>query len=443
MYNAAFETAKRHFTPLSKRPFIANVLKLITGSTLGYLSLLLALPLLSRIYTPEAFGLFGMFWAVSVSFSAVSTGGYEYAIILPREDKNAANLLAASVLCVCAVSSLCLIVILLTHDTLKDLFTIPGLASSILWLPFLVLILGLFNVLNFWLTRKKAFHHISIVRFIQQFSIAVAQLSIGYSTAATSTGLVVGVIAGQSAASIVLCWLAFGNDWQRLCHDISFRAIKYNVRRYCKFPRYHFFSYLFNAGREQVPFLFLAHFFSALTVGWYTLTFKILSAPIDFARKAVTPVLMQRISEKKINGDRSSDVILSTAKHLMLAGILPVLGVVFFAPDLFTLFFGESWRASGEYARIIAPAYLFLFVLSPISSVIEVYERLRFRFWEQLVYLFLLVISFGVGGLRGNIELCFGLFTILSTVRSVILIYFIYSLGNQAVQSEDKALNAG
>ncbi len=436
MINTANEIVKKIPFFLSKNPFVSNVLKLMTGSTLGYLTLLLALPLLSRIYTPEDFGLFGIFWIVSISISAISTGGYEYAIILPKEDKDAANLLAVSVLCICAVSGLCLLIILFIENTLVRMFAVPNLVSILRWIPFMILNLGLFNVLNFWLTRKKAFSKISAARFIQQFSIAAVQLTIGYMISGTSTGLVIGVILGQLVACIFLGWLALSNGWKGLYQNVSFKAMLWNMKRYRKFPRYHFFSFILSGGSEQIPFLFLAYFFNSLAVGWYTLTYKVLTAPADFISKAVTPVFIQRINEKKIEGDSAISVIISTIKYLVLLGVLPMLGFILLAPSFFAVFFGEPWRSAGEYAQIIAPAYFLKFILYPISSVIEVYERLRFRFWEQLLHFFLVVFSFGVGGLLGSTKISLALYTILFTIRSVILIYFIITIGRQPFQSD-------
>jgi O-antigen/teichoic acid export membrane protein len=61
-----------------------NILALMTGTGLAQLIPIIVSPFLSRIYSPEQFGLFALFLATVSSLSVMATGRYELAIILPR-----------------------------------------------------------------------------------------------------------------------------------------------------------------------------------------------------------------------------------------------------------------------------------------------------------------------------------------------------------------------
>jgi O-antigen/teichoic acid export membrane protein len=52
---------------MSSRPhsFTADVLKLVTGTTLAQIIVVLASPLLTRLYGPEAFGFFALFTSIT------------------------------------------------------------------------------------------------------------------------------------------------------------------------------------------------------------------------------------------------------------------------------------------------------------------------------------------------------------------------------------------
>ena len=74
--------------------FRNNVLTLITGTAAAQALPVVFSPLLTRLYSPEHFGLFALFVAFSSIFAVLSTGRYELAIILPEKHKKAMNLLS-------------------------------------------------------------------------------------------------------------------------------------------------------------------------------------------------------------------------------------------------------------------------------------------------------------------------------------------------------------
>jgi O-antigen/teichoic acid export membrane protein len=74
-----------------KSEFSRNVLTLMTGTTIAQAIPIAISPILTRIYTPEDFGVFALYMAIAAIISVVSTGRYEMAIMLPKrnEDVNA------------------------------------------------------------------------------------------------------------------------------------------------------------------------------------------------------------------------------------------------------------------------------------------------------------------------------------------------------------------
>ena len=74
------------FKKLLKNEYLKNISTVATGTFLSQLVLILFIPILSRIYTPNEFGLFIHFFiAFSSSIAIISTFTYERAIVLPKE----------------------------------------------------------------------------------------------------------------------------------------------------------------------------------------------------------------------------------------------------------------------------------------------------------------------------------------------------------------------
>ena len=63
-------------------------------------------PILTRVYSPENFNIFGLYLGISTILGVIITGRYEMAILLPKRDNNAVNVLGLSILISMIVSFL-------------------------------------------------------------------------------------------------------------------------------------------------------------------------------------------------------------------------------------------------------------------------------------------------------------------------------------------------
>ena len=71
---------------LPKSTYAKNVLTLMTGTGLAQAIPIAISPILTRIYTPEEFGVFALYMAIASILTVLVTGRYEMAILLPKKD---------------------------------------------------------------------------------------------------------------------------------------------------------------------------------------------------------------------------------------------------------------------------------------------------------------------------------------------------------------------
>jgi len=69
--------------------FNKNVLVLFTGTTLAQAIPIAVSPILTRLYTPEDFGGFAIFFSITNLLGVVATWRYELSIVLPSEEDEA------------------------------------------------------------------------------------------------------------------------------------------------------------------------------------------------------------------------------------------------------------------------------------------------------------------------------------------------------------------
>src|SRR5690554_4361739 len=152
---------------LPKSKYTRNVLTLMTGTGLAQAIPIAISPILTRLYTPEEFGMFGMYLAIVAILAVAATGRYELAILLPKNDKDAINILILSILLSALFSVLLLIVVIAFGEKIALLFGEPSLSKWLLWVPVSVLLVGAYQSLNYWSNRKAHYKRLAISRTLQ------------------------------------------------------------------------------------------------------------------------------------------------------------------------------------------------------------------------------------------------------------------------------------
>ena len=129
--------------------FRGDILRLVSGTGAAQLIGILAAPILTRLYAPEAFGETAAFISIVAIFGVVACLRYELAIVLPDNDAQAANLFAVSLLAAVAVTALLALACWCAGDALLQALRLPQLAPYVWLIPLAVLVQGVFLALNY------------------------------------------------------------------------------------------------------------------------------------------------------------------------------------------------------------------------------------------------------------------------------------------------------
>lgn len=356
----------KRFLPQSA--FAKNVITLMTGTSIAQAIPIAITPILSRLYTPEDFGVFAFYMAIASIFSVLVTGRYELAIILPEKDSDAINIVALSILLSCFLSALIFLIVIFFNAEITLLLKTPSVSSWLYFIPASTLLMGVYQSLNYWSNRKGHYRRMALSRMAQSGSTVSGQLGAGYLGLA-GAGMVSGQLLGQVVSTTLLGRSIYKEDKQHLNY-ISRKNIISLSRRYSNFPKYLVLGQLANVASSQMPLLLLSTFFGPAIAGFYSLSEKTLLAPMTLVGGAIGDVFRSEaaLSYKKNGNCRA--LFLKTVCRLALFATIPVLPVYFFGPWLFSFVFGEQWRASGEIASIVSIMVFFQAVSSPLSQTV-------------------------------------------------------------------------
>lgn len=356
-----------------KSDFNRNVLVLMTGTTIAQAIPIVLSPLLTRLYTPEDFGLFAVFISIVSIISVLMTGCYEYAIMLPENDEDAINIFTLGLIINIFMFLIILLLVLIFGDFFsKTFFKNDESGLWILFVPITVFFIGLFNLLNYFNTRLKCFKDIANANIIKSVILAIIQIMLGLLKKG-ATGLITGHIVSQFFANLRLL--------KNIIRDKSFFAMinKDSLftlsKRYVNFPKFTMPAMLLNISSQQVTNLLVSSFFSTTTLGFYSIAQRILGMPSFIIGRSIGQVFFEEATKEKHKTGKAINIFKATIKKLVLIAFPTFLALFFIVVELFAFVFGEPWRIAGEYAQILIPFFFIQFISSTLSMVLVVFEK--------------------------------------------------------------------
>ena len=147
---------------------------------------MLIAPFLTRMYAPDAFGIFSVYAAWCLIIGAGATGRYELAIMLPEEDEEAINLAFLSALIALIVSAACLACILLSGPVLHKFFGMGHIPVWLYLVPMTAAIASLRTAATYWLNRRREFRVIAANRVGQSGTSACGRSALPSSLGAAA-----------------------------------------------------------------------------------------------------------------------------------------------------------------------------------------------------------------------------------------------------------------
>ncbi|WP_120971581.1 oligosaccharide flippase family protein [Comamonas sp. lk] len=401
-----------------KSAYTRNVLTLMTGTGLAQAIPIAISPILTRLYSPEEFGLFALYMSVVSILAVMVTGRYELAIVLPKRDRDAMHIVMLSIMLSFFVSIILFVIIWLFNARITNLLKVPEISPWLYWMPLSTLLMGTYQSLSYWSNRKAQYKRLAISRTAQGSSTALLQLSSGSMTS-EGAGLIEGDIGGRALSCAVLAKSVFHED-KKIILNINKKRIFLLARKYLNFPKYLIFAHGINAASFQLPNLFLGALFNSAAPGFFALTQRVMGAPSALVAGALGDVFRQQASHYYVCEKECAEIFINTLKKLLLLSFFPFVIFFFFAPDLFSFIFGQKWEIAGVYAQILTPMFFMQFVASPLSVMFMIGEKQKIDLMWQVILFTAVFFSLRIGGYYFDV---FGTLIIFSSVYS--LMYFL------------------
>lgn len=336
-----------------------------SATAVGQLAGLLFMPILSRIYTPKAFGEYGVFIAAGATLSVLACMRLDLAIPRAHGEQESESVAAAGVTCAGVVALILLLLVSLVPGS------IHGIALSrmgLLLLPASVFVGAVWLVVSQLAIRRGRFREVASRAVLQPIvTFAVQGLCVALDVPVP--GLIIGYIAGQSVA------LLFQSSLRRI-FAVGGRRFWSTIRLHRGYILIMTPQGVLNSVNVQLPLLMMSWLYGAETTGYFSMTQRVMGVPIGLVGLTMGQVYVSFLSERKSESPAGvAELFDRVSRVLLVTGLALFVGTVLFSPPLFDLVLGPQWHLSAVFAQVASVMYAAQLVAAPLAVTLAVMRQ--------------------------------------------------------------------
>jgi len=348
-----------------------SVLALVGGTTLAQALSFLFSPIQTRLFSPEVFGELSVFTSITGIVGIIICLRYELAIVLPKDDDEGFALLKLSWLFAAIIAGISLIVFGLWGKQIYTRFNAPALARYWYYVPITLLLTGIIQAANYWLTRRRQFTVLSYNKVLPALAVNLVSIGLGFAGNRALGARLFSTLIGNIVNIAVLVSVLVPD--MKVKRQQQYRKIEL-VGKYKNFLVYDIWGALINNLSWMIVPILMNSYYGSFAAGQYSIGLRVIQIPASLIGASIYQVFLKNASEKKYSGQLYRYSI-SILKKLLLYTTPLLLALAVFGRPLFHFVFGEKWDIAGIYSQILAPWALLWFCASPMHSIFTITQK--------------------------------------------------------------------
>lgn len=359
--------------------FLRNVARLLKGSVVGQLVTFLSLPVLSRLYGPEAFGVVQASLSVLAVLTILSSLRLEVATLSVPDEELTDVVRSAWWL---------------------SLFTALAAAAAVgiaqfgwqLWsaselvivslLPVLALFAGWNQLFSYIALRRQAFDASANAKIVQAVTQSGGAVGIGLVHAGPVSIMLADAVARlggtlylqRNAAPNVSGW------WRK-----PMTSLGPTLRKHRELCSVGLTAALINAAGSSFTAAMLIGLFSAREAGQYAIIERFVGMPIALIAGTLSQVFMAKLAAALTAGDlaQARETYHRLLGFQLKVGLALWLGLLLAVPKALPLILGEQWRPATALIFPLSLLYFSSFVVAPVNMTLTVMGKQRMQLlWD-------------------------------------------------------------
>lgn len=369
-----------------KSKFLQHVATLASGTAIAQFLGFAFIPILSRTYPQEAFGLLASYSAMMGLISSFATLKYDTALVLPKEDRSAYALLKLSNIIGLILTVFSCLVLFLPIPYFQEF---KGLQ---LFIAFGAILSINYNNSALWNIRFKQFKVTTFSKIIQ--TVAVFAIQMLLYKFFNLKGLIIGNILGVLISGIYLL-VYRRTDWA-IYRSISKSEMKAEALRYIDFPKYFTLSEVILSLSSNLPILMFVRFISLAQIGIYGMAVRIIAQPVSLISQSFRSVMLSYMAERRNKNQPILRWYIRMILYLFLASLFASIMVLLIGTQIVELFLGAKWVDTGIYIKMLIPMMIGMMISSPGTAAVRVFEMQKYTLKYSIVSLSIKALTLGL-----------------------------------------------
>ena len=406
--------------------FIKDSVTMASSPLITQLLGLMIIPLITRIYSPEMFGLAATFMALSCIFAEFAGFGFSSAILLPDKDETA-NYIFIMVIIFTIIPffvTSSIIILFSSQIAAQVNFAFP---ISYYWLiPILVLTHGVFQALRYLTIRNAGFSKLvyaNVSAYIIENSFLIF---VGIFVAAEPIVIIIAAVISAVTRILILIINVGYKKMYHLPHIFSIAKYKNLFKRYKKFPIFTLPTNIISRYVVQIPIIIFTALFSAKACGYYIFATRILNLPVNLIGNSVSEVYFQRSALLQMEGKKEISIRLFSI--LTEISFIPLIIVVLLGQEIFSLLLGSNWSEAGLYAQVLSISVFVRFIFAPSPYLLILLEKQQYQLYFNIILTIITILSLAIGYLFKEIIISLVLISFLSAALHVFMGCYMFKL---------------
>ena len=343
-------------------------------------------PIISRLYTPEQFGDYSVFYSCLFILAPLATLKYPVLIPLVKTKEEVSDIISLS--CWISIVFCSLLVVLKSIIGFRYEF-FPFLIASLLGA-------SLNEIFVFWKTRKSSFGTLAILEISRSTAGSLAQITFGK----TQT-FINGLVAANVVHKLGLLPLLWSRSKSAIFRKIfairNTRKLFFVAKNSIDVPKYMLPSELMLVISNRVPVLVLASIYGKSVAGFYGMAIMLLALPLRMLGNSMSKIVYSKLKHYDPSDledlVRLKDFINRFRLFLVLVGSV-ICFIAFFSPFYIEIILGKQWVSTGTYLRVLSVPFALEICCIPFVAIFNYFKAENKLFILNFIKVLLLTIIF-------------------------------------------------
>ncbi|WP_447035650.1 lipopolysaccharide biosynthesis protein [Vibrio alginolyticus] len=384
------------------------------------------LPLLMIFYSPKDFGVFASFTALSSMLVIFSTLRFEYCIHMSHSKDEQLSILYLG----CFTSLLLVIFLVLSFPWVSKLSGWwKGYGIYVIIYTFF---LAVGSAIYLYFNRIGLLNLIAKIKTVNVIIVAFLSLVMGFFN--INDGLILSVLI---ASTINITWCLYEIKKTRKLISFDMMILASVAVKYFKQVKFILPSHLMNALYLNAPVLVISNIFGNEVSGIYSLSQKIVKAPVLFVGIAASEIFRSKVAKIIDHDGCINGIVQSIIKWASILSL--IFGVmIFFLGKPVSHLLPSEWGDIYIYVIAMLPISMSQFIVNPIFPLYSILGRNDKEF-NLNSFLFLTVIGWCLVNLMFKVDIINSLL-LLSISTSIIYLIIILDINRMAKKYEDRKI---